>query len=117
VEKIAKQLKNGGSVQLDYDPGLELSVMTPRLAYQYSLPFVPHGLLVMSVNKDGPAYEAGIRPRDILVRIGNERIQGNMHAQALLREYTAGDSMAVEILRNNRRYETKLFLKKRIPAQ
>jgi serine protease Do len=114
VSLIAEQLKNRGVVTLDYDPGFELTAMTPRLAYQYQIPYVPHGLLVVSVNKDGPAYEAGIMPRDIVLRIGDERIQGNMHAMALLREYAAGDSMAVEILRSQRRYETKMLLKKRI---
>jgi serine protease Do len=69
---------------------------------------------VKSVNRDGPAFEAGIVPGDIILKIGKESVQSKMHAQALLREYEEGDSMRVELFRKGERYETEMFLRKRV---
>lgn len=113
VQKIIKQLTTSGSVQLSYDPGFDTVEMTRQLVIKYSLPAM-RGLLVNSVNKDGPAFEAGIMPGDIILRIGNERVQSKMHAQALFREYQEGDSMRVELFRKGDRYETKMYLRNKV---
>ncbi|NIT56261.1 MAG: trypsin-like serine protease, partial [Aliifodinibius sp.] len=91
VQKIIKQLSTAGEVTLSYDPGFSTIEMTRQLVLKYNLP-ATRGLLVNSVNKDGPAFEAGIVPGDIILKIGEERIQSKMHAQALFREYQEGDS-------------------------
>ncbi|MGD8426149.1 MAG: trypsin-like peptidase domain-containing protein [Balneolaceae bacterium] len=113
VQKIIKQLGDSGEVHLSYDPGFTTMQMTYQLAAKYNLPAVM-GLLVKSVNKDGPAFQAGIIPGDIILKIGDEPVQSKMHAQALFREFDEGDSMRVELLRNGKRYETKMMLRKRI---
>jgi serine protease Do len=113
VQKIIQQLSTSGEVHLSYDPGFSTTEMTYQMAARHSLPVIP-GLLVQSVNQDGPAYEAGLMPGDIILKIGNERVQSKMHAQALLREYGEGDSMRVELLRKRDRYETKLYLRKKV---
>ncbi|HEX6983299.1 MAG TPA: trypsin-like peptidase domain-containing protein [Balneolaceae bacterium] len=113
VKKIIRQLASSGEVHLSYDPGFQTQEMTYQMAARYSLPAIM-GLLVTSVNRDGPAFEAGIMPGDIILKIGNAQVQSKMHAQALLREYQEGDSMRVELLRGNRIYETKLYLRKKV---
>ncbi len=113
VQKIIKQLAADGEVHLSYDPGFNTMEMTYQLAAKYGLP-ARMGLLVNSVNRDGPAFEAGIVPGDIILKIGNERVQSKMHGQALFREYEEGDSMRVELLRDQKRYETKMYLRKKV---
>ncbi|MCC5942281.1 MAG: trypsin-like peptidase domain-containing protein [Balneolaceae bacterium] len=115
VDRIISQLLNRGVVTLDYDPGMEFTSMTEQLVYRYRLPYV-QGLLVTSVNKNGPAYESGIMPGDIIVKIGPERVVSEMHARALLRDYEEGDLMHVELLRENELYETKMNLRQKISA-
>lgn len=97
VQKIIGQLKDSGTVSLDFDPGMEFTQMTNQLVYQYGLPPVA-GLFVTSVNKDGPAYESGIMPGDIITRIGEERVTSEMHAWALMREFEEGDTMVCAYL-------------------
>jgi len=116
VQKIIRQLATSGEVQLPYDPGFETTPMTYRLASQYQLPAVM-GLLVTSVNRDGPAYESGILPGDIILKIGDERVQSEKHAQALFREYEEGDSLRIEFLRENKRYEAKMLLRKKVKQE
>lgn len=116
VNQIISQLQTSGSVQLDYDPGMEFTSMTEQLIYRYRLPFV-QGLLVTSVNKDGPAYDCGIMPGDVIVKIGEERVISEMHAWALLREYQKGDDMYIELLRENELYKTEMLLRQKISAE
>lgn len=111
--QIINQLAETGEVQLDYDPGMEVISINRRLAFQYRLPYM-QGLLVVSVNTDGPAYEAGLLPGDIITRFGEELIYGQTHAMALLREYNEGDEMKLEIIRDQQLYETTMKLRKRI---
>lgn len=113
VQKIIAQLASSGEVHLSYDPGFSTIEMTYNLAAKYGLPAI-RGLLVKSVNRDGPAFEAGIVPGDIVLRIGEERVQSKMHAQALFREFEEGDSMRVELMRDQKRYETKMMLRKKV---
>ncbi len=110
--QIIQQLAESGEIPLDYDPGMEVVSINRRLAYDYRLPYM-QGLLVVTVNQDGPAYEAGILPGDIITRFGDELIYGQTHAMALLREYNEGDEMRMEIIRNNNLYETEMKLRKR----
>lgn len=113
IDRIISQLLSSGSVVLDYNPGMEFTGMTEQLVYRYRLPYV-QGLLVTSVNKDGPAYECGIMPGDIILKIGDERVVSEMHAWALLREYEEGQEMRIELLRENSRYETEMHLRKKV---
>lgn len=112
VKKIITQLETSGEVVLDYDPGMKFTGMTRALAFRYNLPSI-QGLFVVEINKDGPAYEGGILPGDIILKIGNERVSSTMHAWALLREYQEGDTMSVELLRNNKRYKSEILLRKK----
>ncbi len=116
IDKIISQLLTSGSVVLDYDPGMEFTSMTEQLVYRYRLPYV-QGLLVTSVNKDGPAFSCGIMPGDVILKIGDERVLSEMHAWALLREYDEGDSMEIELIRDNRQYETEMLLRPSIRAE
>lgn len=116
VQKIIGQLKDSGEVSLDFDPGMEFTQMTNQLVYQYGLPPVA-GLFVLSINKDGPAYEGGIMPGDIITRIGDVRVSSEMHAWALMREYEEGDKMLLRLFREGNEYEAEMTLRKRVAGR
>lgn len=113
VQKIIRQLAETGEVRPGYDLGIETTPMTYNMAVNNNLPAIV-GLFVTSVNRDGPGYKSGIVPGDILVKIGDERIQSQMHAQALFREYESGDSLSIQLVRNNEVYETKIMLRTKV---
>lgn len=113
VVKIMNKLAIEDEITLDFDPGFEIVSIDRNLARRYQLQSM-QGLLVVGVNKDGPAYECGILPGDIIMKIGHEMVHGETHAWALLREYEEGEQMRLEILRNGKRYETDMHLRKRI---
>lgn len=113
VQKIIEQLNDSGEVQLAFDTGMEFSPMTRGLVRQYGLPPVP-GLFILSVNANGPAYESGILPGDIIMRIGKERVASQMHAFALMREYDEGDLMSIRLFREGKEYETEMLLRRKV---
>ena len=113
VQKIIEQLKDSGEVHLAFDTGMELTPMTRGLVRQYGLPPVP-GLFVLSVNRSGPAYESGVLPGDIIMRIGKERVASQMHAFALMREYDEGDLMPIRLFREGKEYETEMLLRRKV---
>ncbi len=113
VVRILNMLVESGEVRLDYDSGFEWTPNTRGLTMRYNIPTI-QGLFVVSVNRDGPAYEAGILPGDLILRLGEEPIYSENHAWALFREYAEGDTMRVELLREGRRYETEMLLRKKV---
>lgn len=117
VQKIINQLKESGTVSLDYDPGMKFIPVTRQLIMQY--PNIPRvlGLFVTEVNKSGPAYECGIMPGDVIVQIGEERVTSEMHAWALMREYEEGEKMELHLVRENRKYRTSMNLRKRVQGR
>lgn len=113
VIRIMNMLVESGEVPLDFDAGFEWTAITRGLAIRYNLPTI-QGMFVVSVNRDGPAFASGILPGDIILRVGREPVYSENHAWALFREYSEGDTMPVELLRNGRRYETDIRLQKKI---
>lgn len=113
VKKIVALLKENGEVPLGFDMGMDFTEMTWALVQQYGLPGI-QGLLVTQVNRDGPAYDSGLLPGDIILKIGNEKIGSEKHARAVLREYSQGEDLQIEFYRQNSVYEASIPLKKSV---
>ncbi len=56
--------------------GLKLSSLTAKIRGKYSLEKDTKGVVVTSVDENGPAAEKGIRPGDVIVEISQEEISG-----------------------------------------
>ncbi len=56
--------------------GLKLSSLTAKIRGKYSLEKDAKGVVVTSVDENGPAAEKGIRPGDVIVEISQEEISG-----------------------------------------
>jgi serine protease Do len=122
VVRIIEQLRDSGKVLPRFDLGMELRDISFSDARQYYLPYVNNGngVYVFSVNRDGPAYEAGIMPGDIIWKLQNQVIYSKNYYEALMRDYNEGDTIRVEIYRggeNGGLYEASVILKTKVLAQ
>lgn len=122
VVRITEQLRNSGKVLPRFDLGMELRDISFDDARQYYLPYVNNGngVFVYSVNRDGPVYEAGIMPGDIIWKLQNQVIYSKNYYEALMRDYNEGDTIRVEIYRggeNGGLYEASVVLKTKVIAQ
>lgn len=101
AQLIARQLIDKGEVSRGW-LGVSIQPLTPELAKSFGLDRVS-GVLVNQVLADGPAAQAGIRRGDILLTLGGKEVKGVRELQLLVASTPAGETVAVEILRDGKR--------------
>ena len=72
VRKVMEQIMRQGSVTRGW-LGVEMQNLTPDLAASFNLP-VKRGIIIAGVVRNGPAYQAGIRPGDVLIEIAGQPV-------------------------------------------
>jgi len=97
VAHIASQLIESGRASYPYI-GIEYQPISPDLAAQNDLP-VDYGAFVLATVQGGPAEQAGIRRGDIILGIGDQRIQGQTTFTEALFDHLPGETVTVTALR------------------
>ena len=80
--------------------GVHLVELTPELRTHFGAGDA--GLLVGSVEAGSPAELAGLRVGDVLTRVGGEAVTGNWDVLRKVRPLTAGQGVALEVVRDGR---------------
>lgn len=109
VQQVVQELRETGTVDRSFYTGLRVNSVTPRIARALDLEEV-RGLIVRSVDAGSPAEAAGIRPYDIITRIGDEAISSNEDIRQRLVDRRAGDVIQLGVLRDGREVEVALQL-------
>jgi pyruvate/2-oxoglutarate dehydrogenase complex dihydrolipoamide acyltransferase (E2) component len=73
--------------------------MTPELRQHFGAPR-DAGIMVGSVEPDGPAAKAGLQVGDIVTKVDGDRIESAGELVRLLRHKKGGETIKVELLRN-----------------
>ena len=71
---------------------------------------LPGGAYVDSVSKDGPAEQAGVEPKDIIIRLGGEKIDSFTALARALRNFAPGDETALTVYRSGKELELSVTL-------
>ena len=71
---------------------------------------LPTGAYVMSVEKGGSADRAGIQAKDIIIDLGGTKITGITSLTRELRNYKAGDTTTVTVIRSGGQLELEITL-------
>ena len=108
VANIASQLIENGQASYPYI-GIEYQRISPDLAAQNDLP-VDYGAYVLATVQGGPAEQAGIQRGDIILSIGDQRIQGQTTFTEALFAQSAGDTVPVTVLRGNEELQLEVTL-------
>ena len=69
--------------------------------------------LVVEVQEDGPAQEAGIEVGDLIIKVDREPIERNTNIRALLSGYEPGDRIDLTIWRGGRERTIQVKLGRR----
>lgn len=70
---------------------------------QYGIEFsVDKGVLLVHVEENSPAYKAGLRMGDIIVKIDNQEIGTTNQLKKVLYKYKKGDKATITIIRNGK---------------
>ncbi len=71
---------------------------------------LPVGAYVMTVEKGGSADRAGIQPKDIIIELGGTEVKGITTLTRALRNYKAGDTTSITVIRSGGKLELEITL-------
>ncbi len=111
VARIVSELIENGEVSYPRI-GLRFQQISPDLAAQNDLP-VDYGAFVISVETGGPAEDAGIEEGDIILGIGDQRINGQTTFTEALFAFTPGETVPVTVMRDGEEREFPVRLAQR----
>src|SRR5512132_1828805 len=114
VVDVVGQLLRSGRASHAY-LGITPQAITPEIADQLGLDRTSGGL-VYQVEGGGPAADAGIRPGDLLTRMGSRELEGVQDLLDELRQHEAGDRVQLTLVRGGRTQQVEVTLSERPPG-
>jgi membrane-associated protease RseP (regulator of RpoE activity) len=75
------------------------------------------GVRVLKVTPGGPADQAGLKPQDLITRLGGVPIRQMSELTAILQQMSAGATLSFEVLRGDRKQELSVVFGRRPPDQ
>jgi serine protease DegQ len=113
--EVAEELREDGTAEHAY-MGLAPGAITPQIAERLNLQDAT-GVVVLSVSEGGPADDAGIRPGDIITKIGDDELSAPEGLLSALRQREPGDSVTVETRRGSETQTVEVRLSDRPAAE
>ena len=95
--------------------GVEPQDLTPEIAASLRLP-VRQGVLITGVLQDGPAFAGGMRPGDVVVKIGDTPIANQVQLLSAVAALEPSREATVSVLRGDRPLELTVVVGRR-PAR
>jgi serine protease Do len=97
---VAKQLISKGKVERGW-LGVTIQDITPDLAKSFGLPNT-RGVLVADVLKDSPAYRAGVRSGDVILKLEGKNVQNSDEFRNEVAASAIGSSISISTWRDGK---------------
>ncbi len=108
VRAVMEQIIEHGEVRRGY-PGVDVQALSADLAEAFGVDRT-EGVVVVEVDPEGPAERAGLRPGDVVVKVGDRQIRRKSDYDSSTAVLFAGDEVALEVLRDGRPKKLKLSI-------
>lgn len=105
VSGVVRALREEGRVLRGW-LGLEMQELTAQDWAALGLP-ADSGILLRAVKINGPAWQAGIRPGDVMVSINGEQVRNNQQALLTVARYEPGTVLDIVYLRGGNEVTTR----------
>ena len=92
--------------------GMNGEDVTSAIANRLTLT-VDEGVIITHISRNGPAFEAGLQVGDVIVSMDGIPTDDMGAFLTLLWSYDAGDSVQVDYIREDKRFETLVELAER----
>jgi S1-C subfamily serine protease len=108
IKRTIDQISKHGRVVRPW-LGISGLVVNPSIARRYGLSF-ESGVLLAEVMRDSPAHAAGLREGDIVVGIGENKVEQMKGLVTALSKFGIGERVTVSFIRTGTTYEADLRL-------
>jgi Do/DeqQ family serine protease len=99
VRKVVEDLKEFGEVQRAL-LGVVITTVNADVAKEFNLEKI-EGVYVTEVAENGAAKEAGIKPGDVIIAVGNRKVNATAELQEAVSQYRPGDDVKITVKRSN----------------
>lgn len=104
---IIDDLIKNGKVSRPY---LGIYALDKESAAQYGYELSKEGLYIVKLAKNGPAAEAGLRPKDLITAVADTKVTSLHDLRNVLNKYKVGDSISVTYERNGKQDSVNVTL-------
>jgi len=111
AQKIVAQLKSKGEVTRGWI-GVAIQPLNQEMSSYYGLK-QGHGALIIEVVEGGPAQKAGLRAKDVILKINGTEITGSLDATKIIADIPVGSTANLTVLREGQRKEVSIKVAKR----
>lgn len=108
AQRVAEQLFSRGKMEHPY-LGIQMVTLTPELKQelltQKELPFkieAEKGVLIVQISKNSPAAQAGLKPGDIILKVGGTKVATATDVQEQVELSKIGQTLQIEIDRQQK---------------
>jgi len=112
AKDVLTQLIENGKVIRPYI-GISMLDMTDEIAATLDVAATTKGAVVADVVTGSPAAQAGIRAKDIVIKIGTTTIKSSSDVQDTLKNLKVGDKVPIQVLRDGKRVNLQVTLKEK----
>ena len=102
AKSVAKELLESGKVSHPY-LGIFMQDLTPALAAQLGIDPNLKGAIIVRLSRSGPAYEAGMKPADVIVEMEGKPIISSQDVQKCVGTRKPGDQVDAVVMRNGKK--------------
>ena len=104
ARRVVSELQEYGEVRRGAIGYVEIAPLTAQIAQQLGTPDL-NGVLVRRMRRDTSAYEAGLRPGDVVVELDGTTITDGGHLSRLISDADVGSSATMTVIRDGRRLD------------
>ena len=112
AQKILFDLKNYGAVQRGW-LGITMVDVNDKKAKELDLEKVK-GVIIVSVNMDGAAYDAGLTKGDVIISVNGDGFKSSPQFMEMVARYRPGDEIDIEFIRDGKKESVKALLRNQL---
>jgi Do/DeqQ family serine protease len=107
ARRVVDDLTRYGEVRRGSIGYVEIAPLSPLVAGQLGVPNA-RGVLVQAMRRDAAAYEAGLRPGDVIVDFNGTAVGDGGQLSRLIQDARIGSTATVVVIREGRRLELRI---------
>lgn len=112
INKILSELRAKGKIDREFWIGMRVQNIDDQIAKYYKLSET-RGVIVTYVEKNSPTNKAGIEVGDIITELDGYKIKNDQSLIGIFQEFRTGQTITVNINRENNSLTKKMILEKR----